>query len=151
MASATLKEAMKRFSLCLAAFFFLFSVISVRADSLLETILPRKTVTAPFHGNIESKIYHAPGCEYYSCKKCTQNFSSAREAEAAGYHPCTVCLGKENAAQKKGPELRGNPNSKVVHGPSCKYYEAKNSTVIFRSRKEAEAAGYHLCTVCNGQ
>jgi len=44
-----------------------------------------------FHGNVRSKIFHAPSCRYYNCKNCTRLFSSREEAIAAGFRPCKRC------------------------------------------------------------
>jgi len=46
---------------------------------------------AAYHGNIESRIFHAYGCRYYACKNCSAEFETRREALAAGYRPCKVC------------------------------------------------------------
>ncbi|MEG6552478.1 Ada metal-binding domain-containing protein [Desulfocurvibacter africanus] len=45
----------------------------------------------PVSGNIQSKIFHLPGCRNYACKSCTQVFQSREEALAAGYRPCRQC------------------------------------------------------------
>lgn len=47
-----------------------------------------------------------------------------------------------------GPAVKGNPNSKVYHLPACKHYNAKGSTVEFKSADEAQKAGYKACKVC---
>ena len=47
--------------------------------------------TVLYHGNTQSKIFHAPGCCYYNCKKCSAVFSSRQEAIDAGYRPCKRC------------------------------------------------------------
>ncbi|MCR4666730.1 MAG: hypothetical protein K5657_05495 [Desulfovibrio sp.] len=39
--------------------------------------------------------------------------------------------------------------SMVLHGPSCKYYNAKNSAEFFHSLEEAKRKGYRFCTLCN--
>lgn len=46
----------------------------------------------PFHGNVRSRIYHAPGCESYDCASCTAVFSAREAAEAAGYRPHRECV-----------------------------------------------------------
>ena len=33
-----------------------------------------------YHGNKKSKVYHAPGRRYYSCKNCTVSLNSKEEA-----------------------------------------------------------------------
>ena len=44
-----------------------------------------------YHGNVESKMFHAPGCRYYNCKNCTEVFNSRGEAISLGYRPCKLC------------------------------------------------------------
>lgn len=44
-----------------------------------------------YHGNIKSKVFHSPGCRYYTCKNCTVEFKSRSEAIAAGYRPGGIC------------------------------------------------------------
>jgi methylphosphotriester-DNA--protein-cysteine methyltransferase len=47
-----------------------------------------------------------------------------------------------------GPVVKGNPKSKVYHLPACRHYNAKSSTVEFKSAAEAEKAGYKACKMC---
>ncbi len=110
----------------------------------------------PLHGNVESKVYHAADCEYYNCKSCTKEFATARQAEAEGYHACKICDGKEGTVtQRKAAgaayKFHGNPTSKVVHGPSCKYFNSKSSSEFFTSMDQAKRQGYKPCTVCGGK
>ncbi|GEM_PF-3325937 len=54
---------------------------------------PAKTDPAAklvYHGNKNSKVYHAPGCKDYDCKNCTEKFASKEDAVKAGYkaHNC---------------------------------------------------------------
>jgi hypothetical protein len=58
-----------------------------------------------YHGNWSSRIYHNANCKYFTCKRCTVSFSSAREAEANGYRSCKVCGG--GTAEKKAPASAG--------------------------------------------
>ena len=114
-------------------------------------------------GNPDSRIYHAYDCQYYDSKSATVEFATARAAEMAGYRPCKVCEGREGAASAKRQQaqdqpasprraaLHGNPSSKVVHGPSCKYYGSKAASESFATLEAARKAGYHLCTVCEGK
>jgi len=44
-----------------------------------------------FHGNLNSRVFHGPGCRYYDCKNCTRIFSSRENASNSGYRPCRVC------------------------------------------------------------
>lgn len=46
-------------------------------------------------------------------------------------------------------EYHGNIQSKIFHGPSCRYYNCGHCTKIFKTRKEAIDAGYRPCKVCN--
>jgi endonuclease YncB( thermonuclease family) len=48
-------------------------------------------VVGKYHGNVESRIFHKPGCRYYDCKHCTEGFSSRAKAIRAGYKPCGMC------------------------------------------------------------
>jgi phosphatidylserine/phosphatidylglycerophosphate/cardiolipin synthase-like enzyme len=42
----------------------------------------------------------------------------------------------------------GNKSSKVFHDPSCRFYNCKNCTANFSSRKAAIDAGYRPCGIC---
>ena len=39
------------------------------------------------HVNVKSGIYHGPGCQFYDCKNCTLEVSSA-QAQSMGYRHC---------------------------------------------------------------
>ncbi len=52
------------------------------------------SVAGPFHGNVESKVFHAPGCPNYNCKQCTAVFATAQDAIAKGFRPAGDCLVK---------------------------------------------------------
>ena len=107
---------------------------------------------APLRGNVNSKIYHAADCEHYTCRTCNAVFRTAGDAEKAGYRPCKVCKGKEGVAtaNKKPRVLKGNPTSKILHGPSCDYFDAAGTTQRFSNMDQAIKKGYRLCTLCNG-
>jgi endonuclease YncB( thermonuclease family) len=47
--------------------------------------------------------------------------------------------------------LHGNVDSRIVHGPSCKFYNCKNCSATFQSVQEAQTAGYRLCKKCGGR
>lgn len=49
------------------------------------------TAAQNYHGNVQSRIFHAPNCRYYSCAACVAVFPSREKALAAGYRPCKVC------------------------------------------------------------
>ena len=48
-------------------------------------------VVGSYHGDIETRIFHKPGCEFYDCKYCSEGFSSRKKAFRAGFLPCKVC------------------------------------------------------------
>jgi len=45
-----------------------------------------------YHGNVSSHVYHAPGCQHYNCKNCTEVLHSKEEAEKAGYRAHKECV-----------------------------------------------------------
>ncbi len=49
----------------------------------------------------------------------------------------------------EGAAVKGNPNSKVYHKPACQHYNAKGSTVEFKSEAAAKQAGYKACKQCS--
>jgi len=49
-------------------------------------------VPGPYHGNVSSHVYHAPGCQEYTCKNCLEVFTNWEQAEAAGYRPHADCV-----------------------------------------------------------
>lgn len=52
------------------------------------------SAAGPFHGNVKSMVFHAPGCPNYNCKQCTAVFATAQEAVAKGFRPAADCLKK---------------------------------------------------------
>jgi endonuclease YncB( thermonuclease family) len=49
-------------------------------------------VSGYYRGNTGSRVFHAPGCSYAGCKRCTAGFNSIGEALRAGYTPCKQCI-----------------------------------------------------------
>jgi len=45
--------------------------------------------------------------------------------------------------------IHGNTGSMKFHNSNCEYYNCANCTAIFNSKKEALAAGYVPCKICN--
>nr|BDD45870.1 hypothetical protein 19 [Desulfobulbaceae bacterium] len=45
-----------------------------------------------YHGNVKSKVFHAPGCQHYNCKNCTESFFSLGAAKSEGYRPHKQCV-----------------------------------------------------------
>ena len=54
------------------------------------------------------------------------------------------------APQKMEAGYRGNPESKIYHNSSCRYYKSKSVSKTFASPADAKAAGYRPCKVCKG-
>lgn len=50
------------------------------------------TVAGPFHGNVRSRVYHAPTCRNARCRNCTREFKTQEEAQAAGFRAAGDCL-----------------------------------------------------------
>lgn len=44
--------------------------------------------------------------------------------------------------------VKGNPNTKVFHKASCRYYNAEGSSKEFATEAEAVKAGYTPCKQC---
>ncbi len=57
-----------------------------------RSVPPSATAVAgPFHGNVQSHVFHAPGCPNYNCKNCTAVFATRADAVAHGYKPAGDC------------------------------------------------------------
>ena len=54
------------------------------------------------------------------------------------------------APQKMEAGYRGNPESKIYHNSSCRYYKGKSVSKTCASPADAKAAGYRPCKVCKG-
>lgn len=48
----------------------------------------------PFHGNVKSHLFHAPGCPNYNCANCTAVFATREQAIAQGYRPAGDCAAR---------------------------------------------------------
>ena len=76
-------------------------------------------------------------------------------AQASGDGPCqavitgSAALAIASAAAQMSTEYHGNTQSKIFHGPSCRYYNCGHCTKIFKTRQEAIDAGYRPCKVCH--
>jgi hypothetical protein len=58
---------------------------------VLVCLATPSTASGPYHGNVESWIFHASHCRWYRCKHCTAVFETRQEAIDGGYRPCKVC------------------------------------------------------------
>ncbi len=45
-----------------------------------------------YHGNRESRVFHAPGCQHYNCRNCTVPFATVAQAKATGFRPHEQCV-----------------------------------------------------------
>jgi len=68
---------------------WLFRSAGQRPATLLSAPAP---TTGPFHGNRESKVLHALGCQHYNCKNCTVAFATVAQAQAAGFRVHEECV-----------------------------------------------------------
>jgi endonuclease YncB( thermonuclease family) len=50
--------------------------------------------SGPFHANTSTKVFHAPGCTFYDCDRCTVALPTYEAAIAAGYRSHRVCVGR---------------------------------------------------------
>jgi hypothetical protein len=55
---------------------------------------------------------------------------------------------KEPAKNVTKGDYHGNSVDHIFHKPSCRYYNSKNNTAIFKTREEAIKAGYRPCKIC---
>ena len=54
-------------------------------------VLAVNAVGAGYRGNVQSRVFHAATCRYFTCKNCTAEFAVRAQALKAGFRPCTVC------------------------------------------------------------
>ena len=53
-----------------------------------------------------------------------------------------------DVAPAQAPVYHGNVQSHIYHRQSCRYFDCKACTAVFKSREEAEKSGYRPCKVC---
>ena len=46
--------------------------------------------------------------------------------------------------------VHGNAKSRIYHNASCKYFNCKACTMVFKSASDAKAKGFRACKVCGG-
>ena len=61
----------------------------------------------------------------------------------------TRTIGGKNPLKQRNIR-RANPQTKVYHNSSCKYFKSKQSTIMFKSAQEAMLSGFRPCTRCGG-
>jgi hypothetical protein len=59
---------------------------TIAATASSSAVSP-STAAVTYHGNRNSKVHHAPGCRYYTCKNCTVILKSKEEAAQKGFRP----------------------------------------------------------------
>lgn len=75
----------------------------------------------------------------------------AQQAAPAATAPAPAAQPASKAAPKNVEAgYRGNPESKIYHNSSCRYYKGKSVSKTFASPADAKAAGYRPCKVCKG-
>ncbi len=47
--------------------------------------------SAPYTGNVSSKIFHDRNCIHAECARCDERFDSREEALRKGFRPCRIC------------------------------------------------------------
>ncbi|MFO7303690.1 MAG: thermonuclease family protein [Acidobacteriota bacterium] len=50
------------------------------------------TTAVVYHGNRNSRVFHAPGCQHYNCPNCVVEFTSIEAAQRAGFRPHAACV-----------------------------------------------------------
>ena len=63
-----------------------------RSHGAVPGVPPVAPASGPYHGNVSSHVYHAPGCPDYNCRNCTRVLANRQEAEVAGYRPHGACV-----------------------------------------------------------
>ena len=77
--------------------------------------------------------------------------ATAQQAAPAATAPAPAAQPAPKAApQKMEAGYRGNPESKIYHNSSCRYYKGKSVSKTFASPADAKGAGDRPCKVCKG-
>ncbi|MBW1636529.1 MAG: LPS export ABC transporter permease LptF [Deltaproteobacteria bacterium] len=57
----------------------------------LDDLLVSSAAEAAIRGNVISRVFHLPECEFYDCKNCTIEFKNIQIALDVGFEPCHFC------------------------------------------------------------
>jgi lipopolysaccharide export system permease protein len=57
----------------------------------LDDNLHSSAAATAIRGNVISRVFHLPECEYYDCKNCTIEFKNVQIAFDVGFEPCHFC------------------------------------------------------------
>ena len=58
-------------------------------------------------------------------------------------------IGGKNPLKQRNVR-RANPQTRIFHNSTCKYFKSKQSTILFKSAQEAILSGFRPCTKCGG-
>ena len=58
---------------------------------LLQPDMSDYLTEGTIHGNVNSHVFHLPGCDHYYCKNCTIEFKNVELAIKSGFEPCSAC------------------------------------------------------------
>jgi len=61
--------------------------MSQSKSSLPSFMGPTEATKIWYHGNLRSKVFHAPGCSQYNCRKCKALLGSMEQAKQNGFRP----------------------------------------------------------------
>jgi len=56
-----------------------------------KPVLPTSARKKKLRGNVKSRVFHFPECDYYYCKNCSIEFKDVKVAQQAGFEPCGYC------------------------------------------------------------
>ncbi len=55
-----------------------------------------KVIKTAIRGNVKSRVFHLPKCEFYDCKNCTIEFKNITIALDSGFEQCRFCQGNRD-------------------------------------------------------
>jgi len=57
------------------------------SDDMIHAVISETAI----RGNVISRVFHLPECEFYDCKNCTIEFKNVQIALDVGFEPCHFC------------------------------------------------------------
>ncbi|TLU86144.1 MAG: hypothetical protein FDX30_03855 [Chlorobium sp.] len=129
---------MKTFSTILFGLLFLACTCQLQAKEAATTAPATKTEAK---GKTTDK-------KDQSSNKSTAKNTGAKTGATAPAAPKTMGTTEKTTAGTTAGPLHGNTGEKVFHKSTCRFYNSKNSTVVFKTREEAIKAGYKPCKIC---
>lgn len=67
---------------------------SIEGD--FDDSLDSGVVITAIRGNVKSRVFHLPGCEFYDCTNCTIEFKDIHIALNSGFEQCRFCQDDRN-------------------------------------------------------